>query len=88
MIFKLDISEPGFCSAARAQRWLWQKLQKANKWKSYMDCDFIHGQLGPGLPSCPFHLDANAAYVPAKSHCCGPGSGSGGDDGGFQLLQS
>lgn len=53
-----------------------------------MDRDFIHGQLGPGLPSSPFHLDANADFVPAKSHCCGPGSGSGGDDGGFQLLQS
>lgn len=53
-----------------------------------MDRDFIHGQQSPGLPSSPFHLDANADFVPAKSHCCGPGSGGGGDDGGFQLFPS
>lgn len=63
IISKLAISEAWICSADRGQRQLWQKLQKADKWKSYREPNFIHSQLGPGLPPPPFHLDADADFV-------------------------
>lgn len=56
IISKLDVSSAWFCVAARAQMRLWQKLQRADKWKSYMAVISFTVSRAQGFPFPHFHL--------------------------------
>lgn len=68
IISKLDISEAWILRCRHAQRWLWLKLQKANKRKSYKESDFIHS------PYAQISLSLSTFFIKMQIELLLPGS--------------